>query len=257
MTFHLDWYGGAQTVGIFMLYPRTMTSSRHQPGVNRLLAALPERDRRHFLAAGDSVPLAGGETLHHSGRLNRVYFPTSGFISLRMTVHPGASLEVGLIGNEGACGFELALGIHRSTVRAVVQGSGSALRLTAASFRYQLSASATLARMMDRYVHVHLNQLAQLAVCTRFHVVEERLARWLLMTQDRAHSATFYLTHQLLGSILGVRRVGITKAAGTLQDRGLIEYSRGRITVLNRGGLKAASCSCYDADCSFYEKVFD
>ncbi|MEQ8861663.1 MAG: Crp/Fnr family transcriptional regulator [Pseudomonadales bacterium] len=210
-----------------------------------------------MLARAETVQLTGGETLYDEGDLNRIYFPSSGCIALTMTIDGAASLEVALIGDEGACGFELVLGIDRSTVRAVAQGAGSGLRVNTVSFKRQLAASIPLARMMGRYVHVHLNQLAQLAACTRFHVVEQRLARWLLMTQDRAHADTFHLTHQLLSSILGVRRVGVTRAAGALQDRGLIEYRRGRITVLNRRGLKTASCSCYAADRRSYENAFE
>lgn len=223
---------------------------------NRLISSLPDCDRRQLLAESESVELVCGETLQVEGNLKQIYFPTSGFISLIMTIDGVASLEVGLIGNEGACGFQLALGIQQSAVQAVVQGAGTALRIDTAAFTRHLDSSRALARLMDRYVYVHLNQLAQLAACTRFHVVEERLARWLLMTQDRAHNANFYLTHQLLGSILGVRRVGITKAAGALQARGFIHYNRGNITVLDRRGLQTAACGCYAADQKFYAQLF-
>lgn len=239
-----------------MPYPSDMPRNHQVPTANRLLAALPDRDRQQMLAGGEPVQLVAGQTLYSAGDLNRIFFPSSGSIALNMTIDGTASLEVGLIGNEGACGFELALGIDRSAVRAVVQGAGTALRMDTASFRRQLAASTPLARLMALYVHVHLIQLAQLAACTRYHVVEQRLARWLLMTQDRAHSESFQLTHQLLSSTLGVRRVGITRAAGALQDRGLIQYHRGTITVLDRRGLKMASCSCYAADRSSYQKLF-
>ena len=145
----------------------------------------------------------------------------------------------------------LALGVDASPVRAVVQGAGSALRMGAAAFRRELERSPALHRLIDRYLFVHLCQLAQTAACTRFHLVEARLARWLLMTQDRAHSESFHVTQEFLALMLGVRRVGVTKAAGSLFAPQADRYSRGNVTVLDRRGLKAASCGCYKADCAF------
>ncbi len=241
---------------VALSYGRVMASSQQARSTNRLLEALPARDRRHMLGECEAVRLIYGEAVHTTGNLNWIYFPTSGFISLIMTIDGPASLEVGLIGDEGVCGFQFALGVDQSPLRAVVQGGGSGLRIDTASFARQLTDSKPLARLIDRYVYVQLSQLAQLAACTRFHVVEQRLARWLLMTQDRAHADTFFLTHQLLGAMLGVRRVGITKAAGALQELGLIRYSRGTINVLDRRGLRAASCGCYEADRKSYARAF-
>jgi CRP-like cAMP-binding protein len=189
-----------------------------------------------------------GETLRH------VHFPLGSFISLIMPIDD-TSLEVGLVGNEGMFGAPLALGVNVSPVRAVVQGAGPALRMDAASFRRELRRSETLRRETGRYVFVHLTQLAQTAGCTRFHVVEARLARWLLMTQDRAHASTFDITQEFLAVMLGVRRVGVSNAASSLQGRNLIRYSRGRLTILDRSGLKAASCGCYQADRTAYERI--
>lgn len=223
---------------------------------NNLLQALSQRDRRRMLAASETVDLVYGEVLHQPmQRIDRVYFPTRGFISLIITVDDAASLEVGLIGNEGMCGVLLALGVHTPRLQAVVQGAGSALYLDARSFVRACAGSRSLARVMGRYACFQLGQRAQVAACTRFHQVEARLARWLLMTLDRTHGNEFYLTHELLGMMLGVRRVGITEAASELQRRRLISYSRGNITVLNRDGLEAVSCSCYEADQQSYAQI--
>ena len=209
-----------------------------------------------MLASCEPVELGFADVLYTPReRIRHVYFPTRSFISLVMPIVDGASLEVGLIGNEGMFGIPLALGVDVSPVRAVVQGAGLALRMEAARFCSELRRSRALQRQIDRYVFVHLSQLAQTAACTRFHVVEARLARWLLMTQDRAHADAFHITQEFLAFMLGVRRVGVTKAASSLQKRRLIHYSRGNITVLDRHGLRAASCVCYKADREAYDQV--
>lgn len=233
-----------------------MPSTQRAAAANRLLESLPASDLRHVLAGCETVELSAAEILYAPMvRLSHVYFPTSSFIALIMPVDGAASLEVGLVGNEGMFGIPLALGIDVSPVRAMVLGAGSALRMDAALFRRELARSEALQRQIDRYVFVHLSQLAQAAACTRFHVVEARLARWLLMTQDRAHASTFHTTQEFLALMLGVRRVGVTKAASSLQERSLIRYNRGNITVLDRRGLKAASCGCYKADRESYDRI--
>lgn len=208
-----------------------------------------------MLSACEEVELAFAEVLYTPGeRLSSVYFPTRGFISLIMSVDD-SSLEVGLVGNEGMFGSPLVLGVDTSPVRAVVQGAGTALRIEAAVFCRELERSPALQRKIDRYVFIQLSQLAQRAGCTRYHVVEARLACWLLMTQDRARADTFHVTQEFLAFMLGVRRVGVTKAASSLQKRNLIQYSRGDITVLDRRGLKGASCGCYKADRQSYDRI--
>jgi CRP-like cAMP-binding protein len=224
------------------------------PG-NRLLDALPNIDQRRVLAQCDEVELSFSRVLSGPGTtLEHVYFQLSGFISAIMPIGD-TSLEVGLIGSEGMFGMPLALCVKVSPMRAVVQGEGSALRMRASSFCLELARSGALRREIDRYVFVRLNQLAQMAGCMRFHVIEARLARWLLMTQDRARAETFHMTQEFLALMLGVRRVGVTKAARSLQERKLIRYTRGKLTVLDRRGLKAASCRCYDEDRRSYRRI--
>jgi CRP-like cAMP-binding protein len=226
------------------------------PTGNRLFESLPGDVRRRLLASCESVDLQFAQVIYKSGsRIDYAYFPTRSFVSLVMPVDLKASLEVGLVGSEGMVGIPLALGIDVSPVSAVVQGAGPALRLAAATFCLELGRSQGMRSGIKRYIGVQLAQLAQAAACTRFHVVEARLARFLLMTQDRAHSNAFHVTQEFLALMLGVRRVGVTKAASSLQRRGLIHYSRGDITVRDRRGLKAASCGCYKADLDSYARI--
>jgi CRP-like cAMP-binding protein len=222
---------------------------------NRLLALLPSSERERILDDGKLVELSFGTTLWEQGdRMRYVYFPTAGFISMLTTVDDH-TLEVGMIGDEGMCGQSLVLGVERATLRALVQGSGNSLRLKAASFQQHLADSSVLRQLMLGYVHVLLSQLAQTAACTRFHMVEARLARWLLMTQDRAHADAFEVTQEFLAYMLGVRRVGVTAAARILQSRKLIRYARGHMSVLDRQGLEAAACACYQSDLDVYKRV--
>lgn len=226
------------------------------PIVNRLLAALPDEDRERFLTHADAVTLVFSAILAEPDELVRhVYFPTGGFISMITSIDGRPRLEVGLIGDEGMLGASLILGIDQSPTHALVQGAGTALRMDAAEFRRQLELSTALRRVLMRYLHVMIQQLAQTAACTRFHVLEARLARWLLMTQDRAHSDALDITHEFLAYMLGVRRVGITSSASALQKRQLIRYRRGHITILDRRGLEEAACGCYSADRQMYART--
>jgi CRP-like cAMP-binding protein len=198
-----------------------------------------------------------GEVLANVGMPPRhVYFPTVGFVSLVAPVNGRPALEVGMVGHEGMVGTQLALGIETDPLHAVVQGAGAAWRIGGPDFLRELRLSAALQRGLNRYVYVTMMQLASAASCLRFHQIRPRLARWLLMTQDRARADRFHITHAFLSYMLGVRRVGITTAACGLQRDGLIDYRRGEIQILNRIGLKAAACSCYAADRESYIKVF-
>ena len=239
-----------------MLQDLRVTAAHRAPIVNRLLAGVPRAQRQRLLAQCEPRELAFGAILcEPEQRFAHVYFPQTAFVSLVATVAGHAPLEMGLIGNEGMLGASLALGVDTVPLRAIVQGAGTALRMTAPRFRRALRRSPTLARAVNRYLYVLMAQLSQAAACTRFHAIEARLARWLLMTHDRAHADRFHLTHQFLAAMLGVRRSGITIAAGALQRRRLIRYVRGAITVLDRKGLEAASCECYRAVVADYARL--
>ncbi len=220
---------------------------KQAPVANSLLAALPRKDYQRLLAGLEPVNLTFGEVLYEPGdTISHAYFPSDSLVSLLTLVDGHLALEVGLVGREGMLGIPLVLGTNVSSVRALVQGTGTALRMKAARFHKEFRHSLPLQRELYRYTNVLMAQVTQTAACNRFHVVEARLARWLLMTGDRLRSDQFLLTQEFLANMLGVRRVGVTKAASALQKRKLISYCRGHITILDRKGLEAASCTCYE-----------
>jgi CRP-like cAMP-binding protein len=223
-----------------------MTKTIAPPIVNRLIEGLPSKVRSEMLGNCDLVNLDFGTILCEPDQpFKYVYFPLTGFISLVVTMKDHQPLEMGLIGNEGMLGVTLALAINNVPLRGIVQGSGTALRMTAEQLRSALCQSPTLVYRLHQYLYVLMAQLSQGAACIHFHEVEARLARWLLMTHDRAHADHFHLTHKFLADMLGVQRSAITIAAGALQRRNLIHYTRGEISILDRIGLEAASCECY------------
>jgi CRP-like cAMP-binding protein len=223
---------------------------------NHLIDLLPPSDRRRLLAICEPIDLTMGDVLYECGKRTRlVYFPIDAFISLVTPIDGKPALEVGMVGGEGMVGAHMILGVMNSPLHAVVQGPGKAWSVASKAFRDELARSPALRHRLDRYLFVLMSQFAVSAACLRFHLIGARLARWLLMSQDRADDNRFHVTHEFLAYMLGVRRVGITAAAGALQRAGVIEYSRGRLVVLNRRGLEAAACECYAVDRKCYAEV--
>ena len=224
-----------------------MAPAKSPPIANRLLAALPKKDYQGLQRHLEEVPLVFGTVLFRPNELiNDVYFPNSGIISLLAGVNERSTLEVGFVGDEGMVGLSIFQGVNSSINRAVVQGVGSAMKMKATAFRKECSNGGALPRILRRYSHSVLAQITQYAVCNQFHSVDARLARWLLMTNDNMGDDQFQLTQEFLSNMLGVRREGVSAAAGDLQKRKLIRYSRGHLKVLDRAGLEATSCACYE-----------
>ncbi len=216
------------------------------PQANRLLATLPKNEYKRLLPKMKTVSLVLGEELYDPGDVIKyVYFPNDSIISLISRMSETSWFEVGMVGNEGMAGLAVFMGVDSSPTGALVQGSGTAMRMSSAAVRTEANRLGNLHRLLHRYSHSLLTQIAQSSVCNRFHLVNARLARWLLMTNDRLGTAEFPLTQEFLSNMLGVRREGVSKAAGELQAARLIHYSRGIITVLDRRGLEAKSCECY------------
>ena len=250
-TLHLPVPGGA------IDYPRIGTRPRlvfaqskvlHSPRQNQLLAALPDADYERVLPYLEFMQLASGSTLHEAGgHLNFAYFPTAGIVSLLCVMESGAAAAVAIAGNEGMIGTSLFMGGGVTPDRALVQSAGYAYRLGANKLREEFKRGGYLSRLLLRYTQSLITQMAQTAVCNRYHSIEQQLCRWLLLSFDRVPTNELSLTHELLANILGVRREGVTEAAGKLQKAGMIRYGRGHITVLSHLELENRVCECYAA----------
>jgi CRP-like cAMP-binding protein len=222
------------------------SSSNGDSSVNRLLATLPKNEYKHLSPKLKTVSLVLGEVLYEPGDVIKyVYFPNDSIISLISELSETSWLEVGMVGNEGMAGLAVFMGVNFSSTRALVQGAGTAMRMSSAAVRSESNRLGSLHHLLHRYSHSLLTQVSQSSACNRFHFIDARLARWLLMTNDRLGAEEFPLTQEFLSTMLGVRREGVSKAAGALQAGKLIRYSRGVITILNRRGLEAKSCHCY------------
>jgi CRP-like cAMP-binding protein len=224
------------------------TSQIHstKPLQNRLLAALSAADYERLLPKLEPVSLELGSALYESGSSQGyVYFPTDSIVSLLYVMEDGSSAEIAVVGNEGVVGLALFMGGETTPSRAVVQSAGNAFRLGAGVLKAEFGRGGELQHLLLRYTQALITQMAQTAVCNRHHSVEQQLCRWLLLSLDRLPANELTMTQELIANMLGVRREGVTEAAGTLQDAGLIRYSRGRITVLDRPKLEARVCECY------------
>jgi CRP-like cAMP-binding protein len=216
------------------------------PHQNHLLDALPASDYERLASHLELIPMALGDVLYESGdRLRYVYFPTTSIVSLLYVMEDGASAEIAIVGNEGILGISLFMGGETTPSRAVVQSAGHAFRLRAALLKEEFARYGPTMHLLLRYTQALITQMAQTAVCNRHHSVDQQLCRWLLLSLDRLASNELSMTQELIANMLGVRREGVTEAAGKLQDAGLIRYGRGRITVLDRQGVEKRSCECY------------
>jgi CRP-like cAMP-binding protein len=216
------------------------------PLENRILAALSDGDREGLFARLKQVSLQAGDILFEPGdRVRQIYFPLNSLVSMLAMMEDGTTVEAGVVGDEGVVGISVILGAEASTVQGLVQVAGEALSIPAEAFMAEFKRGGQLQSLVLRHTHTLFTLVSQTAACNRLHTVEERLARWLLTTQDRVHSDEFQLTQEFIARMLGTRRSGVTVSAGVLQNAGLISYRRGRINILDRSGLEDASCECY------------
>jgi CRP-like cAMP-binding protein len=226
----------------------------HSPKQNHLLAALPPAEFGRLSLHLERVPMRLGDALYEpGGRLRHVYFPTTSIVSLLYVMEDGASAEIAVVGNEGILGIALFMGGETTPSRAVVQSAGHGYRLRAQVLKREFNRNGAMMHLLLRYTQALITQMAQTAVCNRHHTVEQQLCRWLLLSLDRLSTQELTMTQELIANMLGVRREGVTEAAGTLQRAGVIRYSRGRITVLNRQRLEREVCECY----AVVKKEFD
>jgi CRP-like cAMP-binding protein len=223
---------------------------------NHLLAALPVEEYERILPHLEPLTFSLGEPIYESGKqLKHVYFPTTCIVSLLYTMENGSSAEIGVVGNEGMVGIALFMGGDTTPNRAIVQSAGDALRMRAQALRNEFILAGEFQRSLLRYTQSLITQISQTAVCNRLHPIEQQLCRWLLLSHDRLQSDELKMTQELIANMLGVRREGVTYAAGRLQAEGLIKYARGRITILDRKGLEAAVCECYQVVKDEYDRL--
>lgn len=230
-----------------LLPPSSTLTNKALPSIaNRILKALPLSEYKRLTPHLKPVTLWAGEVLCNPDEpITHVYFPNHGVVSLVSVLEDGGTVEVGMVGNEGMLGVSVFLGSISTPLLAQVQMAGDCLRMRADILKKEFRKGGQLQDLLLRYTQAFMTQIAQCAACNRAHDVDGRLAKWLLMCQDRSETKDLELTHEFIGTMLGVRRAGVTVAAGVLKQRGLIEYSRGHITILNREGLEALSCECY------------
>ena len=234
-----------RTNALVGMVPVSMCEAHH-PEQNHILAALPPAERERLFPHLQLVPMPLGKVLYESGQLLRhVYFPTNCIVSLLYVMEDGSSAEISVIGNEGVLGVALFMGGETTPSRSIVQSAGSAYRLTGQRLKEEFNRHGEMLHLLLRYTQALLTQMAQTAVCNRHHELEQQLCRWLLLSLDRLSSNQLTMTQELIANMLGVRREGVTEAAGKLQKLGVIEYSRGHITVLDRSKLEELCCECY------------
>jgi CRP-like cAMP-binding protein len=226
------------------------------PKANHLLAALPEPEWTRWLPQLEWVKMPLGEVLYESGtQQTHIYFPTTAIVSLLYVMESGASAEIAVVGNEGAVGISLFMGGESTPSRAVVQSAGQGVRLKASIIKDEFKRSGPVMHVLLRYTQALITQMAQTAVCNRHHSLDQQLCRWLLLSLDRLHGNELVMTQELIANMLGVRREGVTEGALKLQKAGLIRYSRGHITVLDRKGLEKRTCECYAVVKKEYDRL--
>jgi len=231
-------------------------SSPHSPKQNHLLAALPAADYARLLPDLELIPMPLGWAVYESGgHLGYVYFPTTSIVSLLYVMEGGASAEIAITGNEGLVGISLFMGGESTPSRAVVQSAGNAYRLRARVLKREFALGGNLQHLALRFTQALITQMAQTAVCNRHHALDQQLCRWLLVSLDRLQGSELVMTQELIANMLGVRREGVTEAAGNLQAAGLIKYTRGRIRVLDRAGLEKRVCECYAVVKKEYDRL--
>ena len=231
-------------------------TTHNDPKANGILAALPQAEWQRWLPLLEPAELPLGNVLHESGiAMTHVYFPTTSIVSLLYVMEDGASAEIAVVGKEGIVGVSLFMGGESTPSRAVVQSAGHGFRMRAQALKAEFNSSSSVLHLLLRYTQALITQMSQTAVCNRHHSLDQQLCRWLLLSLDRLESSEIVMTQELIANMLGVRREGVTEAAMRLQRAGLIRYARGRISVLDRGGVEARSCECYAVVKNEYDRL--